>query len=35
MHFVSLKGTLSQDYIEFFRTKLPLAFQTADEDDVL
>jgi hypothetical protein len=35
MHFVSLKGTLTQDYIEFFRTKLPLAFQSADEDEVL
>ena len=35
MHFVSLKGTLTQDYIEFFRTKLPLAFQTPDDDDVL
>ena len=33
MHFVSLKDSPAIDYIEFFRTKFPLAYKKAPEDD--
>lgn len=32
MHFVSFKDSPAVDYIDFYRSKFPLAFQTQPED---
>jgi hypothetical protein len=33
MQFVSLKDSPALDYIEFFRTKFPLAYKQSSEDN--
>jgi hypothetical protein len=33
MHFVSQKADATVDYIEFYRTKFPLAFKRATNED--